>query len=265
MKSDLEFVIETVKEVGNLILNYFHGDYDVQEKGKDNPVTSADLAADKHLREKFARQFPKDGWLSEETSDSPERLARERVWIVDPLDGTKEFVKGLPEFAVSVALVQTGEPHIAVVYNPARDDLFAAEKGKGAFRNGSKMRISPAQNLHGARILASRSEYSQQTLTSLQEWGQIEAIGSIALRLALLAAGEADLAISLRPKNEWDVCAGGLLVTEAGGMITDLQGTNYSFNQKTPLVRGVLAATPELHGLALSWIQQRPELISRVL
>ena len=263
MKNDLEFVIESVKEVGELILNYFHGDYDVEEKSDDNPVTSADLAADTELRKRFARRFPNDGWLSEETVDSRERLNRERVWVVDPLDGTKEFVKGFPEFAISIALVEGREPRIAAVYNPARKDLFTAEKGRGAFRNGSTMRISSRGSLAGCRILASRSEFSQQTLAPLEEWGgHVEAVGSIAFRLALLAAGDADVAISLRPKNEWDICAGGLLVTEAGGKITDLKGTGFSFNQENPLVQGVLAASPAMHSLALDWIRQRPELQS---
>ena len=262
MKNDLEFVIESVKEVGELILNYFHGDYDVEEKSKDNPVTSADLAADAELRKRFARRFPKDGWLSEETVDSRERLDRKRVWVVDPLDGTKEFVKGFPEFAISIALVEGREPRIAAVYNPARKDLFTAEKGGGAFRNGSTMKISSRRSLEGCRILASRSEYSQQTLAPLEEWAHIEAVGSIAFRLALLAAGDADVAISLRPKNEWDICAGGLLVMEAGGKITDLKGAGFSFNQENPLVQGVLAASPEMHSLTLDWIRQRPELQS---
>src|SRR5437867_4131100 len=119
---DLEFAIEIVKHAGGLILGYFRGDYDVRQKSGNNPVTSADLAADTHLREEIERKFPQDGWLSEETADSPERLGRKRVWVVDPLDGTKEFVQGLSEFAVSLALVEEGIPNLAVVYNPARND-----------------------------------------------------------------------------------------------------------------------------------------------
>ena len=150
MNSDLEFAVKTVKAAGELILKYFRGAHEVREKGRNNPVTSADLAADSHLREAIARAFPDDGWLSEETADSPDRLDRKRVWVVDPMDGTKEFVQGLPEFAVSVALVEQEKPKLAVVYNPARDDLFAAEAGYGAFRGNSRLQISERRVLEQA-------------------------------------------------------------------------------------------------------------------
>ena len=254
---ELEFAIATVRSAGAIVLGYFHSSYTIRHKSKDNPVTSADLAADKYLKETLIRQFPDDGWLSEETADSPQRLNRKRVWVVDPLDGTKEFVRGLPEFAISVALVEGAEPRIAVVYNPARDDLFAAAKNRGACRGGSIIRVSAQTELQGSNIFVSRSEHSKRLFGSLQECTSVRSIGSIAYKLALVAAGEADLSISIRPKSEWDVCAGALLVQEAGGMVTDLNGCRLEFNRRIPSVEGIVAANGTLHSLAMEWISQK--------
>lgn len=259
MNPELQFSIESVRNAGQLLLTYFRKDYQVRQKSKDNPVTPADLAVDAQLRESFKRQFPEDGWLSEETADSAERLARRRIWVVDPLDGTREFVQGHPEFAVSVALVENLTARIAVVYNPARDDLFAAEKGGGAYRNGSQMQVSTIRDLKGARILTSRSETSHPVLASLEEWGNFKSIGSIAYKLALVAAQEADITISLLPKSEWDVCAGSLLIHEAGGRITDLAGRRLLFNQPNPSIHGIIASNPVLHELALQRLRQHPQ------
>ena len=264
MSSDLDFAVKTVRAAGELILKYFQREHEVREKGRNNPVTSADLAADAYLRETIARAYPDDGWLSEETADSPDRLARKRVWVVDPMDGTKEFVQGLPEFAVSVALVEEEKPKLAVVYNPARDDLFAAEAGHGAFRQNSRIQISERAVLQQLRILGSRSEATKKLLDPLREWGNVELVGSIAYKLALVAAQDGDITVSFRPKNEWDICAGTLLVSEAGGIVTDLRGNALRFNQPKTLVAGVIAANPALHTRAVQWIRERPELLTTV-
>ena len=264
LSSDLDFAVNIVRAAGGLILKYFQGAHEVREKSKNNPVTSADLAADAHLKEAISRAYPDDGWLSEETADSPDRLARKRVWVVDPMDGTKEFVQGLPEFAVSVAMVEEGKPKLAVVYNPARDDLFAAEAGHGAFRQNSRIQISERPVLEQLRILGSRSEATKKLLEPLREWGTVETIGSIAYKLALVAAQDGDITVSLRPKNEWDVCAGTLLVSEAGGLVTDLRGNALQFNQPKTLVHGIIAANPTLHSRAVQWIRERPELLATV-
>jgi len=252
----VEFAVATVRTCGEILLKYFQTDYAIRQKSKDNPVTPADLEADKYLRETFAHQFPDDGWLSEETVDSPHRMSRRRVWVVDPLDGTKEFVKGLPEFAISVALVEDNKPRIAVIYNPARDDLFAAVKNAGAYRGGSFVKVSKREELQGSRVFVSRSEHSVSSFGSLQKSASLRSLGSIAYKLALVAAGEADLSISMRPKNEWDVCAGALLVQEAGGVITDLEGNPLEFNRQNPIINGIIAANPVLHARATKWINQ---------
>src|SRR5262245_49103054 len=245
--TELEFAVDAVRRAGASILSYFRGQYELREKSKGNPVTSADLAADTLLREAFAGAFPGDGWLSEETTDSPKRLELSRVWIVDPLDGTREFVRGLPEFATSVALVEDGSPSVAVIYNPARDELFTAERGRGAWHRGQPLHVSSRAALEGARVLASRSEVSARFLAGLRSQVTIESIGSVAYKLALIAAGRGDLTLSVRDKSEWDVAAGVLLVQEAGGFVTDLSGGVIEFNRANPKVAGLVAGHPKLH------------------
>ncbi len=256
---ELEFAVAAVKSAGAILLRYYRKSYTIRQKSRNNPVTPADLAADTYLREAFNREFPEDGWLSEETADSPRRLGLRRIWVVDPLDGTKEFVKGLPEFAVSVALVEESEPKLAVIYNPARDELFTGAKGKGAYRDRHSIRVSAHIVLQGARVFVSRSERSKHLFDRLQQSTSVKSLGSIAYKLALIAASEADLSISVRPKNEWDVCAGVLLVQEAGGRVTDLKGETLSFNRRVPLIEGIVAGNPILHEHALEWLEQQLE------
>src|SRR5690606_22078974 len=160
-------------------------------------------------------RLPTAGWLSEETADDPIRLERSYVWVVDPLDGTKEFVMGIPEFSVSVALVQDGQPILAVILNPATGDLFQAERGKGIWLNGWPVTVSSRRHVQGAKIDASRSEAKRGEFAPFEGMVSLNIVGSIAYKLARVAAGQADATWSRGPKNEWDICAGTLLVQEA--------------------------------------------------
>ncbi len=259
---ELEFAVGLAREAGGILMNYFGGSYAVSQKSvsRHDPVTEADLAADRLLREAIARRFPDDGWLSEETVDSPDRMTRSRVWIVDPLDGTKEFVQGLPEFALSLALVSDGRPVVGIIYNPTTEDLFAAAAGAGAFRNDTPIRVSPRSELAGARILASRSEVSRALFEPISALCSIRSVGSIAFKLALVAAGEGDITISLRPKSEWDVCAGVLIVQESGGVATDIFGRPLSFNRREIKVSGIIASNASLQQQSHDWIREHVDL-----
>ncbi len=252
MSAELEFALEAVGRAGDLILSFYQKSFQVREKSRDNPVTSADLAADSFLRDAFKKRFRKDAWLSEETADDPRRLDCRRVWIVDPLDGTREFVRGLPEFALSLALVEDGLPRLAIVSNPATGDLFHAETGRGVYRNGRRAMVSQRKRFAHALLLISHTEAARFRI--LERRCRIARSGSMAYRLALVAAGDADITVSLTQKNEWDVCAGTLIVQESGGMITDLGGEKFEFNRTTPRVRGVVAANPSLHAQATRWL-----------
>jgi len=248
MRDLLQLGIEAARTAGAITLKYYGGRYEVGQKGHDDPVTTADLEADTCLREILLGTCPDYGWLSEETVDDPERLARERVWIVDPIDGTKEFLQEIPEYVVSVALIENGEPIVGVIYNPARDDLHAALRGGGAFLNGQRVFCTDVPRLDQATLIVSRSETRRGEIAPfLTHLKQVRPIGSVAYKLALVSAGAADLNASVQSKNEWDVCAGDLLVREAGGRMVDLTGQVRRYNQENPLIAdGLVAGNPSL-------------------
>ncbi len=218
-------------------------------KADQSPVTEADHAADGILREGLT-SLVACGWLSEETADTTDRLERERVWVVDPLDGTKEFIEGLPEYSVAVALVCQGVPELGVIQNPATGDLFWAVRGGGAHRNGTHVRVR-----EGRELLASRSEVRRGEFGPLQGDWEVRRLGSIEFKLASIAAGGAAATVSRGPKHEWDVCAGALIVTEAGGVATDMFGDPLVYNQPFPKVKGILAGAPEAHARLLSQLE----------
>lgn len=243
MNSDLSIAKTAAIEAGGIILNYYKADYEIKDKGYHNPVTTADNAADTRLKEILMVARPNYGWLSEETVDSPERLTKDRVWIVDPLDGTKEFIEGVPHFVVSVALVENGNPIVGVLYNPVTAETFTAAKGEGAELNGEKIQCATKDNVGNMVILNSRSETRRGLWAPYDgTFGELRAIGSVAYKLGLTAAGQADIFASLRPKNEWDICAGNCIINEAGGKLIDLKGNRVVFNQEKTLIEPGLIA-----------------------
>jgi len=239
---EAEVLEAEIRKAGHGILEIAAQGFEVFTKIGDDPVTVADLAADASLKKGLLAAFPETGWLSEETVDNPARLQKELVWIVDPIDGTREFAAGIPEYAVSVALVQNGNPVVAAVYNPPKDELYTARAGKGAWLNG--VRLSGDRAVSDPPVmLASRSEVKRGEWAQFDDLVQIHICGSIAYKLALIAGGEADGTFSLGPKNEWDIAAGVLLVQETGGVATDKTGKAFRFNSPKTLVNGIVGAT----------------------
>ncbi len=228
-------------------MEYYKADYEIRDKGYHNPVTTADHAADSRLKEILTEARPDYGWLSEETVDSPDRLSKERVWVVDPLDGTKEFIEGVPQFVVSIAMVESGEPVVGVLYNPVTKDIFTAAKGEGAFLNDEPVRCVTKDNVSDMVILNSRSETRRGLWEPFANtFGELRAIGSVAYKLGLTAAGKADIFASLRPKNEWDICAGNCIINEAGGKLIDLNGNIRRYNQEYTIIEpGLIAGETE--------------------
>jgi myo-inositol-1(or 4)-monophosphatase len=242
---ELEVAIEAARAAGAVLLRHYEGGTRRWEKGKDDPVTLADLEADHLIRERLRAAFPADALLSEETRDDPSRLACERAWIVDPMDGTKEFTQHIPEFGVSIALAVAGEPAVGVIHNPAAGRTVWAARGAGAFADGVRARVSAVSELAKAVVIASRTEISRDQLAPYAGWFQeIRPVGSIAWKLACIAAGEGDLNVSVAPKNEWDVCAGDLLVHEAGGIYVGFDGSRRLYNQARTLIEAGTAAGP---------------------
>jgi len=246
--------IHSALEAARAVLNRFTaGAIETEYKIGHDPVTEADRSVDAVLRKELLREG--EGWLSEETVDDFTRLEKSRVWIVDPLDGTREFVAGIPEFCVSVAMVENGRPIAGGICNPATNELFLGSIDSGVTYNGKPAQPSQRTSLDGALILASRSEVKRG------EWKQFEnsnfkvrPMGSVAYKLALVSAGLADVTFTLTPKNEWDVAAGAALVESAGGLVRTLDGQPLRCNNKDPLLSGLLACGPGMRDELLALV-----------
>jgi len=242
---ELEVVRGAAKAAGKVVLHHYEHGTEVWEKAKDNPLTIADLESDRIIAEHLTKAFPDDDILSEETVSSPDRLKNRRVWIVDPMDGTKEFTRKIPEFAVSIALAEEGEPVVGVIFNPAADVCIWAARGEGCWRDGERVQVSRVAKLEDSVVIASRTEISRDQFAPYEGWfKELRPVGSIAWKLACVAAGDGDLNISVAPKNEWDVCAGDVLVREAGGVYVDFEGATRTYNQEKTLIDAGMAAGP---------------------
>lgn len=219
------------------------GTFSVQDNGGRNVVTQVDRKVSDVLRQILLRQG--EGWLSEEDVDDQARLGRQIVWVVDPLDGTREFVDGIPEWCISIGLVVDGVPAVGGVCNPATGELFLGALGSGVTYNGHPAQPSQRTDLDGAVVLASRQEYKRG------EWAQFEGkgfsvrkTGSVAYKLALVSAGLADATWTLSPKHEWDVAGGVALVSCAGGKVACTRNEKLGFNRRETLLPGLIASAP---------------------
>jgi len=236
-----------MREAGAMAMQYFREEIRHWRKTDDTLVTEADIEIDELLLERLTSARPDYGWLSEETRDNAERLTQNRVWVVDPIDGTIAFFKGRPHFSVSVALVVEGAGLIAGVYNPATDEFFAACKDVGACRNGAPIQVSDCAAVPGCRMLGAKDMFAHPAWPEPWPAMEIENRNSIAYRLCLVAAGEFDAALVLSTKCDWDVAAADLIVREAGGRCTTHDGQALVFNRESPRQRSILAAGPRLY------------------
>jgi myo-inositol-1(or 4)-monophosphatase len=243
---DVELALAAARIAGEIALGTFGSAHDVIMKAPGQPLTQTDLEIDRMLREVLLAARPGYGWLSEETADAPDRLHSARVWIVDPIDGTRSFIEGKPEFTVSIGLAEEGRPVVGVIYNPVRREMYHASHGRGAWLDRGATRV-PLRVRTAApsprRALVSSSDLAAGRIARLGEGWQAEAVGSTAYKLALVAAGEADAFVTPSWRSEWDVCAGVVILTEAGGTVTDLAGRTHSFNLPRPELRGIIAAS----------------------
>jgi myo-inositol-1(or 4)-monophosphatase len=222
---------------GNVLWKY--------KSGRD-PVTEADIRINKLLREMLVLNG--EGWLSEESADDPGRLLHQRVWVVDPLDGTREFVAGIPEWCISIGLIEGGNPVAGGVCNPDTGEVFLGAEGEGVTCNGKPAQVSGKATLQGATLLASRTEVSRGEWRAYEsQQFVIRPVGSVAYKLAMVAAGFADATCTLCPKHEWDIAAGVALVESAGGRVSLLDGSPVRFNSRLPRVPNLLASGPGLY------------------
>ena len=249
MSPDLNLLRDAARAAGALALERRRRGLKITAKPGGSPVTDADLAVDALLRETLTAARPDYGWLSEETADSPERLDRSRIFVVDPIDGTIAFMKNRPWWTVALAVIEDGRPVAAVVHAPALDETFEAAAGSGARLNGQPITASDITSLDDASVLA------DARLLEGPQWPEpwpamrFERRNSIAYRMALVAAGAFDAAIALTPKWDWDVAAGALIAEEAGARVSDHHGGAWRFNRPDPRQASLVCAAPALHPL----------------
>ena len=250
--ADRERIVAAVQEAGATARKYFGQQFKQWTKGAgDSPVTEADIAANEILQTRL--RAPGDGWLSEESENDPGRLSAQRVWVVDPIDGTRSFIAGREDWSISAALVEDGRPVVGAVFAPVTEELFVAIRGQGATRNGVPMQVRDG-GLDGARVGGPKRMLEH--IVGLHP-GVIAMprVHSLALRLTRVAQGELDAAIAGGQGHDWDLAAADLLVHEAAGMMTALDGTPLIYNRPDPVHSILLAAGPERHAALIALVR----------
>lgn len=246
---DLSLLIDAAREAGRIACSFTGPEARRWDKPEGaGPVTEADLAVNDMLEDRLRAARPDYGWLSEETEDSEDRLTRDRVFIVDPIDGTRSFAAGERSWAHALAIAERGVVVAAVIYLPMRDLLYSAARGAGARLNGAVISASRQRDLQKAEILATRPNLeARHWRAGAAPHFRRAYRPSLAYRMALVAQGRYDGMLTLRPSWEWDIAAGDLILHEAGALCTDRQGAALRFNNPTPQVDGVVAAGSTLH------------------
>lgn len=247
LADDLELIRQAANDAGVLALAEREAGLKIEAKPGGSPVTSGDLKVDALLRDQLLGARPDYGWLSEETADSPDRLSRRRIFVVDPIDGTVAYMKRTPWWCVPIAVVEDGEVVAAVIHAPEVGETYVATRGGGATRNGRSIAASDADALEDASFLG------DARLIEGPHWAEpwpsvrFEKRNALAYRMALVAAGAFDAAIALTPKWDWDVAAGSLIAEEAGAVVSDHHGRPWRFNQPDPRQASLVCAAPALH------------------
>ena len=245
LNADAELLFDAVREAGSLAMTMLRQNVRRWSKTDGSPVTEADMQVDALLRGRLQAARPDYGWLSEETPDDDRRLTCERLWIADPIDGTRAFINGGSQWCVAVGLIAGGRPTAAAIYRPVSEEFYSAVAGGGAFMNDRKIMASAEHGLAGAQVVGTR-----KSLAGLVEHCIIADVSGelpLQLRLAFVATGRADAAVSFGHKSDWDLAAGDLIVQEAGGIAGDLDGQSYIYNRPVTWQHGMIAAGAKRH------------------
>ncbi|NIX76647.1 3'(2'),5'-bisphosphate nucleotidase CysQ [Microvirga terricola] len=247
-------VREAAYEAGALALPFFRGGAQTSArlwfKGGHSPVTEADIALDTFLKGRLTNLLPEAGWLSEETTDDPARLERRFVWIVDPIDGTRAFASGHPDWSISIALVAEGRPLLGVVHAPIHDRLYEAQAGSGAACNGQRLSVGDAKHPDPLRVAGPQPLIDRLS----RQIGPIEhlpKVPSLALRLARVAEGAIDVGLVSKDSHDWDIAAADLILQEAGAVLTDFEGASPVYNKAQPRHGEMVAVASRLHPRAI--------------
>jgi myo-inositol-1(or 4)-monophosphatase len=253
LKAALEAV---VREAGALAASTFQTSVKTWNKSGGSPVSDADIAVDNFLRERLMRLAPDCGWLSEETEDDLARLKAPRMWIVDPIDGTRAYLSGRTDWSISVALVENGRPIIATIFAPMQDALYLAATGEGATLNGTTVKATADADFDSAHAAGPKPMLERLAPVAPRLVAEPK-VFSLALRLARVAAGTLDLAFASENSHDWDLAAADLLVHEAGGALTTFAGQQLIYNRADPLHGALVAAGRSRHEAFLALVRAR--------
>ncbi|MEN3952432.1 3'(2'),5'-bisphosphate nucleotidase CysQ [Iodidimonas sp. SYSU 1G8] len=251
-----QVLVEAVRDAGALAMDYFRDGFRKWEKAADDPVTEADLAVDALLRDRLLGALPGDGWLSEESERAPHAVDQPFTWVVDPIDGTRAFIEQKPHFTICAALVHGDRTVLGAVFNPATDEFFEASLGGGALCNGQPISVSDKQGLDGVRMIGYRAMFDDRHWRTPWPPVKIHMVNSIAYRVVLVARGDHDACINLKPQNDWDIAAAELILREAGGLCTNRNGEPYRFHGKGGMNQNVIAANPVLQAKLVAKLRE---------
>ena len=248
-------VSKIAAEAGAMAHDRFDTDFQRWEKTPGSPVCEVDIAIDRMLKARLSTLLPEAGWLSEETADNADRLAHDLLWVVDPIDGTRDYIRARPGWCVSIGLVDRGRPVIGILDAPTRGEHWRAVAGRGATRNGVPLKAGTRTDFAGSRTPVDALPKADRDLVMVHK------PNSIALRIAMVAADEADLVATLRWGNEWDIAAAVLVASEAGAVVSDALGAPLVFNKPRPQAFGVLACTSGIHTAAIERLADRAHAV----
>jgi myo-inositol-1(or 4)-monophosphatase len=248
--TDYDFALNAVRQAGALAMSLFRKRVKAWRKADGTPVSDADIAVDKMLRDRLRAERPGYGWVSEESEATYQ--GEERFWLVDPIDGTRAFLSGNPSWCISLALIENGISVLGLIHAPAEARTYGAQRLRGARLNGRTISVSPRQTLEGARLIVSASalkpQHWQEPLPAIERLS----LPSLALRLAYVAEGSCEGALALSYKHDWDLAAGDVIIREAKGMMSDLDGAELRYSEHHPPRRGFIAAAPGIHAALMA-------------
>ena len=249
--NDLDLIKSAAVQGGEIALEYFNSKPKVSYKENNSPVSEADLAVNQKLSELLRNARPDYGWLSEETEDSDDRLACDSVFVIDPIDGTKEFLKETDIWTICIAIVSDSRPTMASIYNPVRKELYSAEAGQGAWLGDRKLDLG-SQPKQTERQLSAPKRVRKHAYWQKNGFTETIYIGSLAYRLAMVGSGQLDALVIRQAAHDWDIAAADLIIEEAGGLLTDINGNIIQYNQTETKHPPLVAAHQKLHKKVLT-------------
>ncbi|NHK26681.1 3'(2'),5'-bisphosphate nucleotidase CysQ [Parvularcula flava] len=259
LAADRQAMREAVREAGAAVLALFGGSIDAWTKADSSPISEADLAANRILKAHLIdRHDGGYGWLSEESTEEHGRLDAPRTWVIDPIDGTRAFLKGRPHFTICAALIEEGDAIAAAVFNPATREFFEAERGAGATLNGAPIGASGHAVVEDCAMLGAEHMFRHPGWP--EDWPQmrIDQRNSTNYRMALVAKGEFDATLALARKADWDAAPGALIAEEAGAIVSDHLGEKFTYNKPDPRQRSLVCAAPALYEHVLKRLAHLP-------